>query len=106
MLFVFSPLKAFSSLSVFSVLVLMIIMPWGGSILVKSAWCPAGFLYLSGKIFFEIWEIFCYYLIEYITNPSCLDLFLFFNTHGSQVGFFDGVGEFLHIPFTTLELFD
>jgi hypothetical protein len=30
----------------------------------------------------------------------------FFNAHNSQVWSFDGVTEFLHIPFTALELFD
>jgi hypothetical protein len=37
--------------------------------------------------------------------PFGLYLF-FFNAHGSQVWSSDGVTEFLHIPFTALELFD
>jgi hypothetical protein len=41
-------------------------IPLGGSILVKSVWCPGGFVYLNGQNFFEIWEIFCYYSMEYI----------------------------------------
>jgi hypothetical protein len=35
-----------------------------------------------------------------------LHLLSFFNAHDSQVWSFDGVTEFLHIPFTTLELLD
>jgi hypothetical protein len=50
--------------------------------------------------------MFCYYFVEYITNPFCLRLFSFFNAHDSQVWSFDGVGEFLHIPVAGLELFD
>jgi hypothetical protein len=50
--------------------------------------------------------IFCYYFIDFITNPFCLDLFSFFNAHVSQGWSFDGVTEFLHIPFTALELFE
>jgi hypothetical protein len=78
-------------------------MPWGGSNLVKSVWCPRGFLYLNGHNFLEIWEIFCYYFIEYVTYP--FSLHLFFNAHDSQVWSFDGVHEFLHIPVISLELF-
>jgi hypothetical protein len=80
-------------------------MSWGDFILVKSVWCPGGFLYLNGHSFLEIWEIFCYYFIEYIMNPYCLDLFSL-NAQDSQVWSFDGVGEFLYIPFTDLQLFD
>jgi hypothetical protein len=39
-------------------------------------------------------------------NAFCLHLFSFFNAHDSQVWSFDGVGEFLHIPVTGLELFE
>jgi hypothetical protein len=42
-------------------------MPWRGSILVKSVWCPGGFLYLNGTHFLKIWENFCYYFVECIT---------------------------------------
>jgi hypothetical protein len=35
--------------------------------------------------------------------PCGLHLFSFFNAHDSQVLSFDGVTEFLHIPFTVLE---
>jgi hypothetical protein len=35
-----------------------------------------------------------------------LHLFFYFNAHYSQVWPFVGVAEFLHIPFTALELFD
>jgi hypothetical protein len=80
-------------------------MLWGGSILVKSGWCPGGFLSLNGQNFPEIWEIFCYSFIEYILYPISLHIFSF-NAYDSQVWSFDGVTEFLHIPFTALELFD
>jgi hypothetical protein len=78
----------------------------GGSGLVKSVWCPGGSLYLNGQNFLKIWEIFCYYFIEYVMYPSGLNLFSFFNAHDSQIWSFDGVSELLHIPFTALELFD
>jgi hypothetical protein len=35
-----------------------------------------------------------------------LHLFSFFNAYDSQVWSFNGASEFLHIPFTGLELFD
>jgi hypothetical protein len=44
----------------------------------QASWCPGGFLYLNGQNFLKIWEIFCYYFIEYTINPFCLDLFSFF----------------------------
>jgi hypothetical protein len=75
----------------------------GGSILVKSVCCPGGFLYLNGQNFLKLWEIFCYYFIEYIMYAFGLHLFSF-NAHDSQVWSFDGVAEFLHIFFTALEL--
>jgi hypothetical protein len=81
-------------------------MPWEGSILVKYARCPGGFLYLNGQDFLEIWGILCYYFIDYIKYPFCLDLFCFFNAHDSQIWSFDGVIELLPIPFTDFELFD
>jgi hypothetical protein len=59
-------------------------MSWESSILVKSVWFSEGFLYLNGHKFLEIWEIFCYYLIAYIMNTFCLDLFSFFNAHDFQ----------------------
>jgi hypothetical protein len=52
-------------------------MPWRGSIMVKSVWCPSVFLFLNGQNFLNIWEIFCYYFIEYITYPFGLHLFSF-----------------------------
>jgi hypothetical protein len=73
---------------------------------VKSVWCPGGFLHLNGQIFLKNWEIFCYYFNDFIRYPFCLELFSFFNAHDSRVWSFDGVSEFLHIPFTSLELFD
>jgi hypothetical protein len=36
--------------------------------------------------------------------PFGLHLFSFLNAHDSQVWSIDGVAEFLHIPFTALEL--
>jgi hypothetical protein len=36
----------------------------------------------------------------------CLHIFFFFNAHNSQVWSFNGVRKFLHILFTTLQLFD
>jgi hypothetical protein len=53
-----------------------------------------------------IWEIFCYYFVLYNMNLFCLHFFSFFSAHGSQVWSFDGVSEFLHVPFLGLELFD
>jgi hypothetical protein len=52
-------------------------MLWRGLILVKSVWCLRGFLYLNGQNFLEIYEIFCYYFIEYTTYTFGLDLFSF-----------------------------
>jgi hypothetical protein len=80
-------------------------MLWGGSILVKSVWCPGGLFYLNGQDFIEIWEIFCYYFIKYVIYPVGLYLLSFFR-NDSQVWSFDRVSELLHIPFTDLELFD
>jgi hypothetical protein len=54
----------------------------------------------------QIWKVFCYYFTEYVMYPFGLHFFSFFNAHDSQVWPFDGVAEFLHIPFTALELFD
>jgi hypothetical protein len=59
---------------------------------------------MNGQNFLEIWEIFCYYFIEYITYPFGLQLL--FNACDSQIWSFDGVSEILHIPYTALELFD
>jgi hypothetical protein len=81
-------------------------MPWGGSILVKSVWCPEGFLYLNGQNFLKIWEIFCNYFIEHFAYSLGLDLFSFFNAHDSQVRSFDGVAKLLNITLTALELFE
>jgi hypothetical protein len=59
-----------------------------------------------GKIFLRFWKFSVIFFIEYIVNPFCLELFSFFNAQDSHIGSFDAVGEFLHIPFTGLELFD
>jgi hypothetical protein len=61
---------------------------------------------MNGQKFLEIWEIFCYYFIKYVSYLFGLYLFSFFNAHESQVWSFDGVTESLYIPFTALELFD
>jgi hypothetical protein len=81
-------------------------MPWEDSILFKSVSFPGGFLYLNVPNFLKIWEIFYYYFIAYITYIFGLHLFSFFNAQDSQVWSFDGVSEFLHIPFAGFELFD
>jgi hypothetical protein len=44
-------------------------MPWGGSVLVKSIWCPGGFLYLNGQNFPKIWKFFGYYLVDILHIP-------------------------------------
>jgi hypothetical protein len=36
----------------------------------------------------------------------CLYLSSFFNAHDTQILSFEGVAEFLHIPFTALVMFD
>jgi hypothetical protein len=58
---------AFNVLSYFSKLICFNYnMPWSGSILVMSVWCPRDFLYLDGHHFLNIWELFCYYFVDYI----------------------------------------
>jgi hypothetical protein len=81
-------------------------MLWKGFTLVKSVWCSRGFLYLNVQNFLEIWEIFCNYFIEYIMYSFGLQIFAFYNDHDAQAGSFDGVIEFVHLPFISLELFD
>jgi hypothetical protein len=39
------------------------------------------------------------------SDISLLNIFSFFNFHDSQVGSFDEVTEFLHIPFAALQAF-
>jgi hypothetical protein len=58
---------------------------------------------MNGQLFLEIWENFCYHFIQYITYPFGLHLFSFSDPHDLQVLSFDGVSEFLCIPFTALE---
>jgi hypothetical protein len=62
-------------------------MLWTVSTLVKHVGCPGSFLYLNGQLFFEIWEIFCFYFLEYITYPFDLQLFCFLDAHNSCLGF-------------------
>jgi hypothetical protein len=104
--FFFSLLQTQYSFSVLCACCFNDYMTSESSVLIKSVWCPGGFLYLTGKNFLEIWKFFCYYFIEYIMNSFSLDLFSFFNSQDSQVRSFDVVGEFLHFPFTALELVD
>jgi hypothetical protein len=52
--------------------------------LVISVSCPGGFLYLNVNLFLEIWDIFCYYFVEYITYTFGLHI-LSFNDHDSQI---------------------
>jgi hypothetical protein len=81
-------------------------VPWviEKNVYCATVWCPGGFLYVNGQNFLEIWETFCYYFIDYITYP--FGLHFFFNAHDFQVCSFDGFTDFLHMPFTALELFD
>jgi hypothetical protein len=57
------------------------------------------------KTFWRFGKFFCCYLVAFITYPFGLHLF-FFNAHNSLVWSFDGVAEFLLIPFAALVLFD
>jgi hypothetical protein len=47
-------------------------------------------------------------LSNILLSIKCIHLYLFslFNAYDSQVWSFDGVAEFLHIPFTAHEFFD
>jgi hypothetical protein len=101
---VFSSLTAFNIL--FSVLVVLLIICFVEVLFWSS-------LYESWRLPVPEWALFSQDLgkflllfCEYITNSFCLHLFSFFNAHDSQVWSFDGVSEFLHIPFTGFELFD
>jgi hypothetical protein len=76
-------------------------MPWRCSILVKSVWCPGYFFYLNEQLFLNIWGIFLLFF-EHVIYPFHL---VSFNAQDSQVWTFDGVTEFLHIPFAALESF-
>jgi hypothetical protein len=71
-------------------------MPWRGSILVKSVWCPGGFL--NGQLFLRIWNFSAIILLNILCIPlACTSSPS--SKHDSQVWSFDGVAEFLHIPF-------
>jgi hypothetical protein len=63
---------------------------WRGSILGKTIWCPEGSLYLNEQLFLKIWDILCYYFVQYIIYPFGLQLF--FYAHDLQVWSFDGIG--------------
>jgi hypothetical protein len=58
-----------------------------------------------GKTFWRFGNFSVTIFFTDITYPFGLYLF-FFNAHDFQVWSFDGVSEFLHIPFTALELFN
>jgi hypothetical protein len=62
-----------------------------GSALVMSVWCPGGFLCLDGHLFLAVWEVFCYYFVEYITYN--FGLHLFSSAYDLQVLSFEGVAE-------------
>jgi hypothetical protein len=57
---------------------------------------------LDRHIVLEIWDIFCYYFVEYIkacsSSPSLM-------ANELQVWSFDVVSEFLHIPLSAFESF-
>jgi hypothetical protein len=57
-----------------------------------------------GKTFSRFGKFSVINFIEYIMYPFGWHLFSFFNTYESEVWSFDEVAEFLHIPFTALEL--
>jgi hypothetical protein len=96
----FLSLTAFNILSLFSVVVVLMIM------------CVVGMFYF-GQVCLVFWRLpvlewaklsqdcgnFLFYRIYF-------HLFSFFNAHDSQVWSFGGVGEFLHTLFTALEWFD
>jgi hypothetical protein len=73
----FSSLTAFNILSLLFVLVVLMIICHEMFNLVKSVCCPGDFLYLSGKLFLQVWEILSYYFVEYIMYPLSLHLFSF-----------------------------
>jgi hypothetical protein len=60
------------------------------------------FLYLTRHLFRETWEIFCYYFVEYIMYIFGLYSFSL-NAHDSQAFTFNGIVEYLYIPFAALE---
>jgi hypothetical protein len=59
-----------------------------------------------GIVFSRFGKFSVIILLNILRIPFALPLFSFFNGHDSQVWSFDGVGEFLHIPVTGLELSD
>jgi hypothetical protein len=80
-------------LPLFSMLIVLTII-WHG----KDLFC------LNRHHFLKIWEIFCYYFLDYITYTIVLYLFSFFDDHDSQVWSLDGVTDFLHINLLLLSL--
>jgi hypothetical protein len=55
--------------------------------------------------FSSAWEIFCYSFVEYITYPFGVHLSSSFDAHDLQVWSFDGIADFLCIPFAAFESF-
>jgi hypothetical protein len=90
---------------VFSVLVVLMIICHGEVLFWSSLFGVLKSFYLSGENFLEIWEIFCYYCIEYIMYPFGLHLFSFFSASVLRFGLLR-VTELVYIPFTACELFD
>jgi hypothetical protein len=40
-------------------------MLWRDHVLIMTAWNPRDLLYLDELVFLKIWEVFCYYILEY-----------------------------------------
>jgi hypothetical protein len=73
--------------------------------LVKSGVLEAYFIRI-GKSFSRFEKFSASILLNILCVPLAFISSPFFNAHDSQVWAFDGVAEFLYIPFTALELFD
>jgi hypothetical protein len=99
----YSPYMTFNILSLFSVLIVLAMVCCGEVLFWSYLFdvLEASFLYLDGHLFLEIWKVFCYGFVQYI---SCAFSF-FFYADNSQVWSFDGVTELLHIPFAALQSF-
>jgi hypothetical protein len=93
---------SFTVLSQFSVLVVVMIVCHGEDLFWSSLFGVLEAFYLNGQLFLEIWDIFCYYLVEYIMYS--FDLNLFFDAHDLQIWSFDVVSEFLYFSFIAFEL--
>jgi hypothetical protein len=80
-------------------------VPWRGSFLVKTVWCPGDFVYPNGQLFLKIWEFFSIILLTVLHNPlactSSPSLMLMLH----RFGFWWRVTEFFQIQFSALESF-